>query len=326
MDVVRIRIQQQQILPKCGCTTLPHQVPNSNNTLLQPYINKGKLFWQEQCFRNITCDNSLRFDNTVDAFRKISRIEGLNALWRGLSITLLMAIPSNVVYFSGYETLRDYSPLNANFPTINPLVCGALARTIAATTIAPLELLKTRLQSIPSIKSNSLKIFKDLMQETKIEINSLGYKALFKGLEITLFRDVPFSAIYWGSYEFYKKNFWVSPTSSSNGQTNANWIHFLNSFLGGSLSGALAALITHPFDVGKTRLQISIIQNNDNKNQQQKTQNLDKNMFKYLNNIRKLEGITALYAGLVPRVVKVAPSCAIMISTYEISKKFFQNS
>jgi len=30
-------------------------------------------------------------------------------------------------------------------------------------------------------------------------------------------------------------------------------------------------------------------------------------------------------AGVVPRVVKVAPSCAIMIASYELGKSFFRH-
>lgn len=32
----------------------------------------------------------------------------------------------------------------------------------------------------------------------------------------------------------------------------------------------------------------------------------------------------AVLAGFLPRVIKVAPACAIMISTYEFGKTFFQ--
>lgn len=32
----------------------------------------------------------------------------------------------------------------------------------------------------------------------------------------------------------------------------------------------------------------------------------------------------AVPAGFLPRVIKVAPACAIMISTYEFGKTFFQ--
>ena len=43
-----------------------------------------------------------------------------------------------------------------------------------------------------------------------------------------------------------------------------------------------------------------------------------------LYNIAKGEGFGALFAGVVPRVAKVAPSCAIMIASYEAGKSFFR--
>ena len=46
------------------------------------------------------------------------------------------------------------------------------------------------------------------------------------------------------------------------------------------------------------------------------------NMFKYLYKIYKNEGMGALYAGFGPRVMKIAPACAIMISSYEVGRSF----
>ena len=37
------------------------------------------------------------------------------------------------------------------------------------------------------------------------------------------------------------------------------------------------------------------------------------------------QGGRALFSGLVPRLLKVAPACAIMISSYEFCKEFFRN-
>jgi solute carrier family 25 protein 39/40 len=34
-------------------------------------------------------------------------------------------------------------------------------------------------------------------------------------------------------------------------------------------------------------------------------------------------GYGGLYAGLVPRVAKIAPACAIMIGSYEVCKEYF---
>ncbi len=56
----------------------------------------------------------------------------------------IMAVPNNMVYFTGYEFLKEKSLISNQF--LNPLLCGGFARILAATTISPLELLRTRLQ------------------------------------------------------------------------------------------------------------------------------------------------------------------------------------
>lgn len=326
MDVVRIRLQQQEMLPECSCSDDMKKAVVVNN---QQKVQQGvaKIFWQDACFQDLQCKNStMRFNSTWEALAKIAEYEGITTLWRGLSITLLMAVPANVVYFSGYEAFRDWSPLREKYDMLNPLVCGAVARMFAATAIAPMELTKTRFQSIPRDSKNTTAgmMFRDLIKEIRSEIATNGYKVLFKGLNITLWRDVPFSAIYWGSYEFYKKSNWINFKMEG---VSSNWDHFINGFIGGSLSGTLAALVTHPFDVGKTRMQIALDIQAPKKNtlvsQSNESSKASKNMFKYLYNIINVEGIGALYSGLVPRMLKIAPSCAIMLSTYELSKKFF---
>ncbi|CEP64055.1 Mtm1p LALA0_S10e01222g [Lachancea lanzarotensis] len=309
MDVVRIRLQQQQMLYDCVCDT-------EGTPLAKMGPGKG-LFWQDSCFQDVSCKTGpVKYNSTWDAFGKIAKMEGITSLWRGISITLLMAAPANMVYFIGYETLRDKTQLQDTYPVLNPLICGAAARVLAATVVAPLELIRTRLQSIPRSNSNSTAamMIKDLIKESRLEFSKIGYKALFKGLEITLWRDVPFSAIYWGSYEFYRKR---SVNYMNTVSSNNHWNHFIDSFIGGSISGTIAAILTHPFDVGKTRMQIRFSMNNLN------SSHPSKNMFRYLDEIRKNEGIVALYTGLLPRLIKVAPSCAIMISTYEVCKLLF---
>lgn len=41
-----------------------------------------------------------------DAFYKISKFEGVPALWSGLYPTLVLAVPCTVIYFVCYEQLR----------------------------------------------------------------------------------------------------------------------------------------------------------------------------------------------------------------------------
>lgn len=59
-----------------------------------------------------------------------------------------------------------------------------------------------------------------------------GVKGLWKGVMPTLFRDVPFSAIYWSQYEALKRLYGPGVPS------------FSFSFLAGFISGAVRSFIT----------------------------------------------------------------------------------
>lgn len=317
-DVVRIRIQQQEVMPdtyKCCEQTNARlkSLPNS------PKFDKPGIFWINQHY----CDSAAlcpRITSTFQGMSSIARNEGAATLWRGLSLTLFMAIPSNIIYFTGYEYIRDHSPIEHN--VLNPLICGLLARTLAATLVAPVELIKTRLQSIPSEvrgADSRSKILSSLLRSSWNSIADRGIGSAFTGLKLTLWRDVPFLGIYWSCYELLKErigkelgaDFLAAPALQS------QWPIFGTSFLSGSFAGVVAAFFTNPFDVGKTRLQIAI------EEPEKRARGL---MFRSLWKIYTNEGIQALYGGFMPRVMKIAPLCAIMISSYEIGKKIFKDN
>ena len=67
-----------------------------------------------------------------------------------------MSVPANVIYFVGYDYLRDViRPFTQfNQSDYSPLLAGAVARTIAVTMISPIELFRTRLQATVSTGVN----------------------------------------------------------------------------------------------------------------------------------------------------------------------------
>lgn len=84
----------------------------------------------------------------------------------------------------------------------------------------------------------------------------------------------------------------------------------------------MAAFITAPFDVVKTHKQIEF---------GEKVLYADKPVkslpkvgtIAILKKIFQQHGLKGMFAGVVPRVVKVAPACAIMITSFEYGKAFF---
>ncbi|ODQ46392.1 hypothetical protein PICMEDRAFT_16282 [Pichia membranifaciens NRRL Y-2026] len=322
-DVVRIRLQQQELL---------YPIQTQDATCCR------KVFWELSttemvgslkgnfCQPNSCLNEGAKLDGAFQGLRKIAAQEGISTLYRGLGLTLVMAIPSNVVYFSGYEFLRDSSPVKDTYPMINPLLCGSIARVLAATSVAPLELIKTRIQAVPTGNNKtSASIFRMVIRNSLQEIKHSGISTVFKGLGLTLWRDVPFSGIYWSTYEYITHALKTRTImDDSNHHIGTDTALFLRSFIGGSLAGVTAAIFTNPFDVGKTRMQVSF-EDDQGPNSLVNRKKHKKSIFKFIEQIYKTEGFSALYVGLVPRCMKIAPACAIMISSYEMTKKFFKD-
>jgi len=116
-----------------------------------------------------------------------------------------------------------------------------------------MELLRTR--QLSGAISTQGGILKGLQAVFRSE----GLRGLYKGWWPTLLRDVPFSALYWHSFERLRwpmrdaLEAYMSPRAD--GGKNSTALR-LADFGAGALGGLVSAVVTHPFDVMKTRKQI----------------------------------------------------------------------
>ncbi|XP_059490599.1 probable mitochondrial glutathione transporter SLC25A40 [Neocloeon triangulifer] len=304
LDVVKTRLQAQQkalLSNKCYlyCNGLMDHLCPCNGNGQGPSSVAAML------------KKPTHFNGTLDAFVKISRFEGPSTLWSGLGPTLILALPATVIYFVTYEQIRNrlraYVAKPGDGLAQQPLwvapVSGGMARVWAASIVSPLEMLRTRMQAQKMSYLEGGRALGNLMQQQ-------GVTGLWKGLGATLLRDVPFSALYWLNYETLKSKF------------NQPVPTFQFSLLAGALSGSVAAIITLPFDVVKTHQQIELGEKQIYSNPP-KTVNGRNSTMKVIKKIYSQSGVSGLFTGLVPRLVKVAPACAIMIATFEYGKKWF---
>ncbi|XP_015920975.1 mitochondrial glutathione transporter SLC25A40 [Parasteatoda tepidariorum] len=240
---------------------------------------------------------------TLDAFAKITRTEGVRSLWSGLPPTLVMAVPGTVAYYTMYDQILYSMKAQCQWskqPLWLPAVAGGFARVFAATLVSPIELVRTKMQS-QKISYNEISV------AIRNQISNQGLRSMWQGLGPTVLRDVPFSCIYWFHYELLKEHF--------NQRDPTFWF----SFTAGAISGSIAALMTVPFDVIKTHRQIELGEaSTHSRSHSTSTYNLMKTLY-------QSNGYKSLFAGIVPRLTKVAPGCAIMISSYEYGKQFFHN-
>jgi solute carrier family 25 protein 39/40 len=276
-------------------------------------LPKESLLKKCKCSPEQLVTSSPRPNSVLYTMARIVRLEGPFALYAGLPPTLLFAVPSTAMYFTSYEMLMMQG--KDAFPNVNPgvmaMASGSLARAGAATVFSPLELIRVQMQSGETTHSFTTHFR---------QVAKGGMRQLYRGLGATLARDIPFSALYWFGIETSKAYL------SSNGGVfdkceNSQWRQVTIAFVAGVLAGTFATVATHPFDVVKTRKQFSIYSPTatDGAGASLSSRAM-------LAQVWRQEGLAGFSAGLVPRAVKVAPACAIMISTYEAAKIAFEKN
>ncbi|OQV20774.1 Solute carrier family 25 member 40 [Hypsibius exemplaris] len=250
-----------------------------------------------------------RFTGMFDTLLKVSRQEGVRSLWAGLSPTLVMTIPGTVLYFTTYEQVKQrlrHTRYRDNGVVV-PIFAGAIARVCAVTVISPIELIRTKLQS-------EKLSYKYLYKAVAVTIKKEGILSIWRGWGPTVLRDVPFSCIYWGFYETFKANILSRKQLQ---ELPVAW-----AFLSGATAGTIAGVATLPFDVVKTHRQIELGQLLTAKAAPIRTEAT--HTLALLSKLYREKGFASLFSGVTPRIAKVAPSCAIMISSYEFFRGYFR--
>ncbi|KAG6971025.1 hypothetical protein JG687_00002286 [Phytophthora cactorum] len=303
LEVVKTRLQVQAPTVVHVSPAVQKQCPyyNFSNGLIDTMLPKQRLLKQCKCSSQQICSPP-KPDSTLFTMARIVRLEGPLALYAGLPPTLLTAIPSTAVYFTSYEMLLNR--FKKAFPEQNhgllAMASGSMARAAATTIFSPFELIRVQMQAVANAHP-----FATYMRR----VWQGGARQLFAGLGATLARDIPFSAFYWYGIET-SKEYLTDRVPIADVQTKRVSVAFIS----GVLAGVLATIATHPFDVVKTRSQL-VVYSKDMAPAPSFTQ--------LLRQVWEAEGARGMTAGLVPRVVKVAPACAIMISSYEATKQAF---
>uniref|UniRef100_A0A8C8FD01 Solute carrier family 25 member 40 n=1 Tax=Oncorhynchus tshawytscha TaxID=74940 RepID=A0A8C8FD01_ONCTS len=294
LDVVKIRLQAQKSpFPKGKCFVycnglMDHTCVCTNGNANAWYKAPG------------------HFNGTLDAFIKIVRMEGIKSLWSGLPPTLIMAVPATVIYFTCYDQLRAALRVRMGSHTEEaPLLAGALARVGSVTVISPLELIRTKMQSQRSS-------YRELSEVIHSAVRNEGWRSLWRGWGPTLLRDVPFSAMYWYNYE--KGKAWLCKHNNIREPT------FAITFISGAVSGSVSILAVlsaqlklDPVLLTQLCCHVSAV-----------SSKASSSTLSVMTKIVAENGVGGLFVGFLPRVIKVAPACAIMISCYEFGKAFFR--
>ena len=177
---------------------------------------------------------------------------------------------------------------------VNHMIAASVGEVAACAVRVPTEVVKQRAQA-QEYRSSPAAFAAILTQRRKIGAWGV-FRELYRGWNITVIREVPFTIIQFPLWEAMKE--WRRRTQGTD-QVSA-----LDSAVFGSAAGAVAAGVTTPLDVLKTRMMLS--------RDRQKSLSL-------LTQILRDSGPRAFFAGLGPRVFWISAGGFIFLGSYQLA-------
>lgn len=227
------------------------------------------------------------------------RSGGFRGIYKGLGIAATGSTPSAALFFVTYESIKSFLITSkSNQSPFVHMFAASCGEIMACLVRVPVEIVKQRKQAMLVKKGTTS--FQILYQAFKGE----GIrKGIYRGFGITIMREVPFSFIQFPLWEYLKTQ-WEPTTGLS---LNPAFVA-----LCGAISGGIAAGLTTPLDVLKTRIMLA-----------ESAQKVS--IFRIFKNIYRDNGIKGLFAGFVPRVMWITIGGAVFFGFYDLTTNVLQN-
>lgn len=229
------------------------------------------------------------------------------SLYKGLGAVVIGIVPKMALRFSSYEFYRSllYQP-DGTITTGGTFLAGVGAGiTEAVAVVNPMEVVKIRLQAQHHSMADPLDIpkYRNAPHAAYVIVKEEGFKTLYRGVSLTAARQATNQGV---NFTVYSK---IKEYLQNYHQTEVlpSW----ETSCIGLISGALGPLSNAPLDTIKTRLQKTTYASNESGMVR---------IVKIGNQLIKEEGMAALYKGITPRIMRVAPGQAVTFTVYEFMK------
>lgn len=154
-----------------------------------------------------TGKESVLYNGTIDAFRKMYKNEGIRVFYSGL-VPSLFGLVHVGIHFPLYEKIKKMLHVSeseeiahtSNMTLWRLLVASAASKMIASTITYPHEILRTRMQMQSADERRTLNLKKEIHNIHSKE----GFKGFYAGYITNLARTVPASAVTLVSFEYFR--------------------------------------------------------------------------------------------------------------------------
>lgn len=244
--------------------------------------------------------------------RHINSTKGPLAFFKGMGPPLATVAIQNAVTFQAYalfsraqsDGCEDSPP-----PYHRVALAGLGAGFIQTAILTPVELIKINLQlsaTKPAISHDGrlMRTNSGPLSVAHSIVAKEGFRGLYRGLTITIIRDAPAHALYFGSYEYIRE--WLHPGCRKSGQET-----LFTMLTAGGLAGVASWVCCYPWDVVKSRLQAQGVGNSKYAG-----------IFDCLKTSIREEGFSVLWKGLGTAITRAYLVNSAIFSTYELALRF----
>uniref|UniRef100_A0A3P8V3E4 Mitochondrial S-adenosylmethionine carrier protein n=1 Tax=Cynoglossus semilaevis TaxID=244447 RepID=A0A3P8V3E4_CYNSE len=171
---------------------------------------------------------------------------GFRGVYAGVPAAAVGSIPNAALFFGTYDftksLLGSRGPLAApHMAPVTHMIAASLGETVACLIRVPTEVIKQRTQALPSSTS-----YHNLLATLQEE----GVRGLYRGFGSTVLREV-------GTFHILYLPFSLPRFCTLWSQRQGHRLHSWQAAVCGSFAGAIAAFVTTPLDVAKTRIMLA---------------------------------------------------------------------
>ncbi|KAK5165573.1 S-adenosylmethionine transporter [Saxophila tyrrhenica] len=178
---------------------------------------------------------------------------GFRGVYNGIGSAIVGSAPGAALFFVTYDGVKRYyasGKRSAAGEAGVHMLAASLGEVAACAVRVPTEVIKQRAQARQH--PSSLSALTHILGQRKTHGFGYMWKELYRGWSITVMREVPFTVIQFPLWEGLKK--WS--LRQRQGSKPAD-VSGLESAAFGAVSGAIAAGLTTPLDVLKTRMMLA---------------------------------------------------------------------
>lgn len=220
-----------------------------------------------------------------------SKAGGFRGIYAGVPSAAIGSFPNAAAFFVTYEGAKSLlgAAVAPHMAPVTHMLAASLGEIVACLIRVPTEVVKQRTQACPS--TNTYQVLLATLREE-------GVRGLYRGYGSTVLREIPFSLVQFPLWE-YLKALW----SRRQGHTLYSW----QAAVCGAFAGGVAAFVTTPLDVAKTRIMLAKVG----------TSTASGNIPLVLWEVWRSRGITGLFAGSIPRMTSISLGGFIFLGAYE---------